>query len=82
MLNPQPEAEDHIFNCPLPLSEWNSTLPSAVSVHSISPSKPTRYKEYPTKLTGDCSSESMNNISFISQSDKPQLPRLSNAAKY
>ena len=36
----------------------------------MSPSKPTLYQEYQTKLTGDNTSESMNNISSRLKSDK------------
>ena len=36
----------------------------------MSPSKPTLYQEYQTKLTGDNTSKSMNNISSRLKSDK------------
>ena len=36
----------------------------------MSPSKPTLYQEYQTKLTGDNTSESLNNISSRLKSDK------------
>ena len=40
------------------------------------------YQEYQTKLTGDDTSESINNISSILESDKTQLPKSTDATKY
>ena len=40
------------------------------------------YEKHHTKLTGNWTSESMNNISSILESNKPQLPKLSNTIKY
>ena len=80
MLNPKPETEDlspYIY-----LSEYNSIQPSEINISNISPSTPTLYQEYQTKITGDDTSESINNISFIKQSDKCQPSKLRNATKY
>ena len=82
MLNPQPETEDLITNSHISLSEYNSIQPSTINISNISPSTPALHQEYQTKLTGDDTSESINNISFLLESDKPQPPKLTNATKY
>ena len=82
LLNPQPETEDLITHSQISLSEYNSIQPSTINISNISPSAPALYQEYQTKLTGDETSESINNISSLLESDKPQPSKLTNAAKY
>ena len=54
LLNPKPETEDLITADPcIYLSEYNSIQPSKINISNISPSTPTLYQEYQTKLTGD-----------------------------
>ena len=54
LLNPKPETEDLItINPYISLSEYNSIQPSKINISNISPSTPTLYQEYQTKLTGD-----------------------------
>ena len=83
LLNPKPETEDLItINPYISLSEYNSIQPSKINISNISPSTPTLYQEYQTKLTGDDTSGSINNISSIKESDKCQPSKLTNATKY
>ena len=82
LLSPQSETEDLITNSHISLSEYNSIQPSRINISNISPSTPALHQEYQTKLTGDDTSESKNNISFLLESDKPQPPKLTNATKY
>ena len=83
LLNPKPEKEDLITTNPyISLSEYNSIQTSKINTSNISPSTPTLYQEYQTKLTGDDTSESINNISSIQESDKRQPSKLTKAAKY
>ena len=52
--NPKPETEDLITANPcIYLSYYNSMQPSKINIFNISPSTPTLYQEYQTKLTGD-----------------------------
>ena len=54
LLNPKPDTEDLItINPYISLSEYNSIQPSKINISNISPSTPTLYQEYQTKLTGD-----------------------------
>ena len=82
MLNPQLETEDLITNSHISLSEYSSIQPSTINISNLSSSKSALYQEYQRKLTGDHISESMINISSILESDRPQLPKLSNTKKY
>ena len=83
LLNPKPETEDLItINPYISLSEYNSIQPSKINISNISPSTPTLYQEYQTKLTGDDTSGSINNISSIKESGKCQPSKLTNATKY
>ena len=82
LLNPQPETEDLITNSHISLSEYNSIQPSTINISNISPSTPALHQEHQTKLTEDDTSESINNISSLLESDKPQPPKLTNATKY
>ena len=67
LLNSQLETEDLITNYQTSLSEYNSIHTSTTNISNISSSIPTLYQEYQTKLTGDDTSESINNTSSILQ---------------
>ena len=82
LLNPQPGTEDLITNSHISLSEYDSTQSSTINTSNISPSKTTLYQEYQIKLTGDDTSESMNKISSILESYRPQTRKLTNGTKY
>ena len=81
LLNPKPETDLITTNSCLSLSEYNSIQPSKINISNISPSAPILYQEYQTKLTGDNTSESINNISSIQESDKRHPSKLTNATK-
>ena len=81
-LNLHPKAEDLITNSRVSLSEYNSIQPSKINIPNISLSAPALYQEYQTKLTGDDTFESINNISYIQELDKFQPPKLTTATKY
>ena len=76
LLSPKSETEDLTTNSHISLSEYNSIQPSTIDISNISPSTPALHQEYQTKLTGDDTSESKNNISSLLESDKPQPPKL------
>ena len=65
LLNPQPETEDRITNSCVSLSEYSSIQQSRINISNISPSTRALYQEYQTKLTGDDTFESINNIGSI-----------------
>ena len=67
LLNSQLETEGLITNYQTSLSEYNSIHTSTTNISNISSSIPTLYQEYQTKLTGDDTSESINNTSSILQ---------------
>ena len=73
LLNAKPETEDLITtNSYISLSENNSMQPSKINISNIFPSTPPLYQENQTKLTGNETFESINNISSIQESDKCQ----------
>ena len=83
LLNPQPETEDLINNSHVFLSEYDSIQPSTINTFNTSPSTPALYQEYQTKLNGDDTSKSVNNISSKLESYKPQQPsKLTETTKY
>ena len=82
LLNPEPQTDLITTNSCKSLSEYNSIQPPTINISNISPSTPILYQEYQSKLTGDDTSESINNISSIQESDKHQPSKLTNATKY
>ena len=78
LLSPKLETEDLITNSCIFFFEYSSIQPSKINMSHISSSTPTLYREYQTKLTGDGTSESVNNINSIQESDKCQSPKLTN----
>ena len=82
LLNPEPQTDLIATNSCISLSEYNSIQPPTINISNISPSTPILYQEYQSKLTGDDTSESINNISSIQEPDKRQPSKLTNATKY
>ena len=81
-LNPKPEKDLITTNSCISLSEYDNIQPSEINISNFFPSTPTLYQEYQTKRTGNDSSESINNISSLQESDKQQPSKLTNATKY
>ena len=69
LLKPQPETEDIITNFCIFLSEYDSIQLSKINISNISPWTPALYQEYQTKIAGDDTSESINNINSIQKAE-------------
>ena len=82
LLNPKPEKDLIATNSCISLFEYNSIQPWEINIFNIFPSTPTLYQEYQTKRTGDDTSESINDISSLQESDKHQPSKLRDATKY
>ena len=82
LLNPKQETDLITANSCISLSQYNNKQPSKINISNILLSTLTLYQEYQTKLTGDDTSESVNNISSIQESDKRQPSKVTNATKY
>ena len=67
LLYPKSETEDLITNSCISLTEYNSIQLSKIAISNISPLTSALYQEYQTKITGDDSCESINNVSSIQE---------------